>query len=203
MWDTATWNEVAVLTRPGTHFGRHLAFSPGGGLLASSGGWDKTVRVWDTATWNEVAALTRPGAHWAYHLAFSPDGGKLAAVMEFGTIHLWDVYSEEVVEQYSHPGSVHSFVFSPDGRTLFTAVTGARIEVWDTSPHTGPGSRIPDWDADGEVGFGDFVKFAEKYGYPRGQTGYDPRYDLDTDGEVGFADFLILARAFGQGATGS
>ena len=87
--------------------------------------------------------------------------------------------------------------FSPDGRTLFAALSRARIEMWDTSPHTTPGSGIPDWDGDGEVGFGDFVKFAAKFGYRRGKVGYDPRFDLDRDGAVGFSDFLIFANAFG------
>ena len=117
--------------------------------VSLSGGGDENVRLWDTATWNEIAVLTRTNAHLAYSLAFSPDGGKLAAVMENGTIYLWDVHSEEVVEQYNYPGELTSIVFSPDGRTLFAALSLARIEMWDTSPHTAPGSGIPDWTATG------------------------------------------------------
>ena len=199
VWDVAARQEVAVLDRH-TYTIEKVAFSPGGGLLASAGSFDRTVRLWDTATWNEIAVLTRAGVYGALALAFSPDGGKLAVVLEKGKIDLWDVLSEEVVEQYSYPGSLTSIVFSPDGRTLFAALARARIEMWDTSPHTSPGSGIPDWDGDGEVGFGDFVKFAAKFGFSRGQVGYDPRFDLDGDGTIGFADFLIFANAFGQTA---
>ena len=105
--------------------------------------------------------------------------------------------SEEVVEQYNYPGKLASMAFSPDGRTLFAALSRGRIEMWDTTPHTTPGSGIPDWDGDGAVGFGDFVKFTAKFGFSRGTVGYDPRFDLDRDGAVGFSDFLIFANAFG------
>ena len=61
-------------------------------------------------------------------------------------------------------------------------------------------SSIPDFDGDGTIGFGDFVKFAEKYGLGQGDDGYDVRFDLNGDGEIGFADLLIFAENFGKAA---
>ena len=58
----------------------------------------------------------------------------------------------------------------------------------------------PDLDGDGEIDFGDFVVFAEKFGQRQGDEGYDVRCDLDRDGTIGFADFLIFAGAFGKAA---
>ena len=52
---------------------------------------------------------------------------------------------------------------------------------------------------DGEIDFGDFVVFAQKFG--QGDDGYDARCDLDSDGAVGFADFLIFAGAFGKASS--
>ena len=52
----------------------------------------------------------------------------------------------------------------------------------------------PDFDDDGEVGFGDFFLFAEAFG------GSDPRFDLDGSGSVDFADFFLFAENFGQPA---
>ena len=55
-----------------------------------------------------------------------------------------------------------------------------------------------DFDGDGQVGFGDFLSFAGKFGTSQGDGRYEAKYDLDGDGQVGFSDFLAFARFFGQ-----
>lgn len=62
-------------------------------------------------------------------------------------------------------------------------------------------ASIPDFDGDGMVGFGDFVKFAANYGLGQDDDGYDARYDLDDDGAVAFSDLLIFAENFGKEAS--
>lgn len=57
---------------------------------------------------------------------------------------------------------------------------------------------VGDFNADGDVNFGDFLLFAQNFGRRVGQSVFDVRFDLNADGEVGFADFLIFASAFGQ-----
>ena len=59
-------------------------------------------------------------------------------------------------------------------------------------------ASIPDFDGDGMIGFGDFLKFAARFGLGQGDDGYDAQYDLNGDGEIGFTDFLILAENFGK-----
>ena len=81
---------------------------------------------------------------------------------------------------------------SYDGTLTAQAIPGNAIAD-DTS-------TLPDFDGDGTVGFGDFVKFAAKFGQGQGDDGYDADYDLDSDGSIGFSDFLIFARAFGKKA---
>ena len=58
--------------------------------------------------------------------------------------------------------------------------------------------RLPDFDGDGTIGFGDFVIFSGVFGSSRGDQGYDARLDLHGDGEVEFSDFVIFARDFGK-----
>ncbi|MCE2439110.1 MAG: hypothetical protein J4F39_06765 [Candidatus Latescibacteria bacterium] len=49
-----------------------------------------------------------------------------------------------------------------------------------------------DFDGDGEVGFSDFLLFAEAYGSS------SVRFDLNDDGEVGFNDFVLFAADYGK-----
>ena len=64
-------------------------------------------------------------------------------------------------------------------------------------------ATIPDFDGDGTIGFGDFLKFAEKFGLDQGDDGYDAQYDLNDDGEIGFSDFVLFAQNFGKKAPAS
>ncbi|OGG49194.1 MAG: hypothetical protein A3F84_07520 [Candidatus Handelsmanbacteria bacterium RIFCSPLOWO2_12_FULL_64_10] len=72
----------------------------------------------------------------------------------------------------------------------------SRISLTGTgvAPVSGPPS--PDFDGDGEVGFGDFFLFADAFGSRA--TGGSAKFDLDGDGEVGFGDFFLFADAFGK-----
>ena len=58
-----------------------------------------------------------------------------------------------------------------------------------------------DFDGNGEIEFGDFLAFVDRFGLSRGDARYDARYDLDGNGEIGFLDFLIFVKAFGKTAS--
>ena len=67
-----------------------------------------------------------------------------------------------------------------------------------TVEYSGDNAPLPDFDGDGTVGFGDFVKFAAKFGLSVGDEGFDAEYDLNGDGQIGFADFVTFAQSFGK-----
>ena len=60
-------------------------------------------------------------------------------------------------------------------------------------PDTG---LIGDFDADGEVGFKDFVSFARGFGRRVGDSDFQPELDLDGDSEVGFKDFVVFVARY-------
>ena len=117
----------------------------------------------------------------------------------------------------AYPGAVVTFALTGDGGTLsaLSDTTDAEGQaattltlgdeygtytvvatVADLEPVTfaATAKASPDFDDDGEVGFGDFFLFAEAFG------GSDPRFDLDGSGSVDFADFFLFAENFGQPA---
>jgi len=112
-----------------------LAFSPDGGLLASTD-QDGSVRLWDLTTGAKRTDLTGH-TDFINAVTFSPDGRCLATGDGQGTVRLWNV--ETGVEQalLPHPHSVSAMGFSPDGRLLATgdrdeAETGS-IRLWEVA----------------------------------------------------------------------
>ena len=110
LWDVETKRNVATIEVDTTSWFRSVAFSPGGGILAT-GSADNTVKLWDVATRRKVASLghanhTSGGCIGGVHsVTFSPDGAIIASGAHVGNcggsvgasrpwrgeVHLWDV----------------------------------------------------------------------------------------------------------------
>ncbi|MDE3258694.1 MAG: hypothetical protein OYM47_12735 [Gemmatimonadota bacterium] len=97
-----------------------------------------------------------------------------------------------------------------DGRASTTLTLGsqpvtntvvATVSGLDPVTFTATCKAHPDFDADGTVGFADFVLFAANFGLSHGDEAYDARFDLDGNGAIGFSDFLIFAGVFGKSAS--
>ena len=83
-----------------------------------------------------------------------------------------------------------------------TADRGAQQEILmpdvKITLHPAPAGPSADFDANGIVGFPDFVLFVSRFGSTSGDAVYDAGFDLDADGSVGFADFVVFAGQFGR-----
>ncbi len=103
---------------------RCLAFSPGGGLLAT-GGADKTVRLWQAATGKPIRTLSGH-VYPITAVAFSRDGKTLASASVCGTVLLWDVDTGKKRRQLpGEPGAVGCLAFGA-GEVLATG--GNRLD---------------------------------------------------------------------------
>ena len=106
-----------------------------------------------------------------------------------------------VAEGFNAPSSItlNSAVFSTgnDQQTIELGVgSGVAIGVDGISS-----AASSDFDGDGEVGFTDFIMFAQAFGSNSGDARYEARFDLDSSGDIGFPDFITFAQAFGKPAT--
>jgi len=62
----------------------------------------------------------------------------------------------------------------------------------------GPTVATPDLDGDGEVGFRDFINFAQAFGTGTGDASFNAAADLDSNGSVEFRDFVLFAQNYGK-----
>ena len=127
-----------------------LAFSPDGRKLASLGSRliepDRGTRascgdlaLWDVASGKKIGAVL--GTEYPEEtdfepsgLTFSPDGKRFAAVLDYGTVKVWNSDSlKEMLKIEGHSGGVTDVIFSPDGRYLASAGRDGTVRLWDAN----------------------------------------------------------------------
>ena len=134
IWDTATWNERAVVAGPDADQAsvEAVAVAPDGSWLAS-GCDDGTVRIWDTATWNERAVLSGHTKS-VEAVAVAPDGSWLASVSNDGTVRIWDTATGgERMVLTGHTERVVTVAVAPDGSWLASGSYDGTVRIWDTA----------------------------------------------------------------------
>jgi hypothetical protein len=87
----------------------------------------------------------------------------------------------------------------PLRRTLNVALEGVGVAVDSPSTVIAVPSLSPaDSDADGDVDFADFIRFAGSFGSSRGDANYQVKFDLNGDDKIDFSDFVAFSREYGN-----
>ena len=143
LWDVATRTAIGEPLQSDQGDNVHLAFSPDGTTLASSGlgHTHPNVVLWDIDSRARLVDLDNGGGP----VAFSPDG-RMLAVVGGATIHLWDVASRsrsgELVDGHrGYERGVRGFAFSPDGKTLVSGSDDFTVVIWDVAARR-PGTAM-------------------------------------------------------------
>jgi WD40 repeat protein len=157
--DAETGKKLHTLASDSANRASHLAFSPDGTKLATTGsdnwGGDNTVRVWDVATGKELRPRDGHGSPIS-SIAFSPTGNNIATAGRDGAVHLWEASSgKHLFRLDGHRGRSPQASFSSDGRWLISwgsyGSEGA-LRVWDST-----GGLIRQLDQDGTDSFWETV----------------------------------------------
>ena len=129
VWDTATENRVALLTRNRTQLGSAV-FSPDSKRLYTAGA-DQAITTWDTGDWR-VLDEQRGHQQEIWVVAVSPDGKTLASGSRDETVRLWTAMRKPASHVLRLPENINGYRLSRDGRTLVTVATNQTLSLWDT-----------------------------------------------------------------------
>lgn len=154
LWDLRTQKLKATLTGH-TEEILTVTFSPDGSTLVS-GCADGSIHLWDPATGEHKVSLignnlfTRPASlprrkddppnitsrarSAITSLIFSPDGKTLVNGNREGTIHFWDMRTQQIKSTLSGQSGLNALAFSPDGRTLASGSADGTVLIWELKP---------------------------------------------------------------------
>ncbi len=126
VWDVSSGRELLSFQGQ-TGRGHDLAFSPGGTVMAVSGGGGTTL--WRIPSGEAIATLSTSGSVAAAE--FSLDGELLATAGDDGITRVWDVATwQEVLALPGHSDAVLDVAFSPDGSRLATVGEDGTLRVY-------------------------------------------------------------------------
>jgi len=134
-WDPATGEESypAFTGHITGHIWKNGRFSDDGSILVE--GEANQIRLWDLRKGQQIGPPLIGHSSPGFTFAISPDNKLLASGGNDGTIHLWDVATQQPFGAVLRSNAgVQSLDFSPEGNRLVSVGTGGSALVWELNP---------------------------------------------------------------------
>ncbi len=106
-----------------------LAVDPSGEVVAAGSGEPFEVYTWSLQTGKLLDVFQGHEAPLS-DLVFSPQQGYLASSSWDGTVKLWSVYQQELVETFEMPADVLAVDMRPDGKQLCASCLNGTLQLW-------------------------------------------------------------------------
>ena len=148
-------NEMITVAQIGRGTIEEIVWQPAGSLLAVAGG---------DGVWLYEGEKLTPLVHLDGHersvrtAAWSPDGSLIATASDEGTILVWDIATQQIVQEFNgHTDWIRSVRWSPDGQILLTGSSDGTVRQWHVTAGTALGEiaaypvsvRAVAWSPDG------------------------------------------------------
>ncbi len=139
VYSTSSWEKIHSL-QGHTREVNSVVYSPSGQQIASSGSFDRTVRLWDVHT--GAPGHTLQGHTFdVFSVVYSPSGQQIASGSFDRTVRLWDAQTGDLAHTlHGHTDYVISVVYSPSGEQIASGSEDNTVRLWDAQ--TGDLSRI-------------------------------------------------------------
>jgi WD40 repeat protein len=112
-----------------------LSWSPNGKYIVVAGNTTPTT-VWDTRSGQTVFTYPENDQDTEFSLAWSPNSKNIALGTIYGTVRLWNPFTNNILAYKGQSMNIYSLAWSPDGTRIASGSIDNTVQVWNANTLT-------------------------------------------------------------------